>query len=73
MDSDLDRHSPLTEILQCLLASHRSFTDNEYIYHENTAISLEEINVIINLLSHSNADAVEISDLMQALEYGDMA
>ena len=74
-DNELDRHSPLSEIIKCMLVAVQNLSSNEYIYQDDEAgtnISIEEVNVIINQLSHSNVDAIEIADYMEAEAYRDV-
>lgn len=65
VDNTLDRHSPLTDVVRCLLTAIQNLSDNEYVYQDDpksTNIHTEEVEVIINHLSHGNLSAIEISD-----------
>ena len=71
-DNELDRHSPLADVIECMLSAIQNLSDNEYIYKDDSAdtnIHTEEVQVIINQLRHSNVDAIEVTDTMEALAY----
>lgn len=64
-DRELDRHTPLHEVIRCIQLAVKNLSDNEYIYADDDActnINHEEVGVIINLLSHIKCSAVDISD-----------
>jgi len=74
-DTELDRHSPLADVIECMLIAVQNLSDNEYIYKDDAAdtnIHTEEVQVIINQLRHSNVDAIEVADTMTALAYKGM-
>jgi hypothetical protein len=76
IDTELDRHSPLHEIIECLFVAIQNLSSNEYIYKDDddgTNIHSEEVQVVINLLSHSGVSATdaEIEDLCRVGETDD--
>lgn len=72
MDNELDRHSPISDVLKLLFEGHQNLTDLEYCYDHRSvdilsekSIHKEEVEVIINLLSHTKLSAVEIADILE--------
>lgn len=65
-DTELDRHSALWRVIQCLLDECRELSSNEYIYADDAAgtnVHIEEVEIIINHLKHGRAPcAIQISD-----------
>ena len=69
-DNTIDRHSPLHEVIACLLAECQELSSNENIYAddiEGTSISIEEVEVIINHLRGHD----EVPDTLTAIDISD--
>jgi hypothetical protein len=69
--SDLDRHAPLHKVVSCMLKAIQNLSGNEYIYAddaEDNNIHIEEVEVIIQHLSYTDACAINISDNARILE-----
>jgi len=67
-DLTLDRHSSLWQVVRCMQNAIKQMSDNDNCYaddEEGTNISHEEVDVIINHLTHGNEwSAIQYSDAM---------
>ena len=71
-DLTLDRHSSLWQVVRCMQNAIKQMSDNEHCYaddEEGTTISHEEVDVIVNHLTHGNEwSAIQYSDFMDMEE-----
>lgn len=65
-DNEIDRLSPLHEVIACMQKAIKNLSPNEYVYADDekgTNIHHEEIDIIIHHLKYGNEwSAIEYSD-----------